>query len=295
MVRVTGLYRVAIQVPNLDAVVGFYRDLWGMRLLDAKKGVARFASRGKSYADFVVVEGAESGSRLDHIAFTVADKAALDALLARAAEEGMTVDQPVDTGDADAGERWSAVLRDSGGNKVRLVVPAVTGAAEKAIDAAAGPRKIGHVVLWAQQVDAMERWYRQLGLMVSDRTKAGMSFLRCNTDHHTLALIGHPTLTGLQHIAFEVETLDAVMRQLGRLKKAGVSCIWGPGRHGPGNNIFTYYQDPAGTTIEYYAELEQVPVSDEPPAVRYWGPEHSGDVWGLAGPPPPVFRGQTPS
>lgn len=293
MVRVTGLYRVAIQVPNLDAVVEFYRDVWGMHLIDVRKGIARFASRGKSYADFLVGEGARS--QLDHIAFTVADKATLDALLARVAEDGVSVDQPVEKGDADSGVRWAAVLRDCDGNKVHLVVPAETGAVAEAAGAQAGPRKIGHVVLWAQQVDAMERWYRQLGLMVSDRTKAGMSFLRCNTDHHTLALIGHPTLKGLQHIAFEVETLDAVMRQLGRLKKAGVSCIWGPGRHGPGNNIFTYYQDPAGTTIEYYAELEQVAVSDEPPAVRYWGPEHSGDVWGLAGPPPPVFRGQTPS
>jgi catechol 2,3-dioxygenase-like lactoylglutathione lyase family enzyme len=151
-------------------------------------------------------------------------------------------------------------------------------------------RKLGHVVLWTPNPAPMEEFYNWLGFQVSDRTVRGMSFLRCNADHHTLALV-KGNRSGLQHIAFDGESIDNVMRTFGRLKAAGVPCIWGPGKHGPGGNIFTYYKDPAGTVIELYADLEQVPDSDDPVEVKFWGAEHKGDVWGSAGPVPPEFMG----
>jgi hypothetical protein len=116
--------------------------------------------------------------------------------------------------------------------------------------------------------------------------------MRCNTDHHSVAFVDSDGRTGLQHIAFDVGTLDGVMRQKGRLAEAGVECIWGLGRHGPGNNLFTYYLDPAKNCIEFYGELEQIPDASIPPEPRFWGPEHKGDQWGLAGPPPSSFTGQ---
>ena len=45
------------------------------------------------------------------------------------------------------------------------------------------------------------------------------------------------------------------MRALGRMRRAGHDTIWGPGRHGPGGNVFCYFIDPAGNVIEYTAEL----------------------------------------
>src|SRR5215470_1044091 len=59
-----------------------------------------------------------------------------------------------------------------------------------------GLRKIGHVVLNVTDLDASVRFYTEvLGLMVSDRypdsmVPGGMVFLRCNTDHHGVALVG---------------------------------------------------------------------------------------------------------
>jgi len=34
------------------------------------------------------------------------------------------------------------------------------------------------------------------------------------------------------------------MRGIGRLKDAGFETFWGPGRHGPGNNVFAYFVAP---------------------------------------------------
>ena len=57
-------------------------------------------------------------------------------------------------------------------------------------------RKIGHVVLNVSDLAAAERFYTEvLGFEVSDRypetmVPGGMLFLRCNTDHHGVALVG---------------------------------------------------------------------------------------------------------
>ncbi len=33
--------------------------------------------------------------------------------------------------------------------------------------------------------------------------------------------------------------------------------IWGPGRHGPGNNLFVMFDDPEGNHVELSAEMER--------------------------------------
>ncbi len=34
--------------------------------------------------------------------------------------------------------------------------------------------------------------------------------------------------------------------------------LWGPVRHGAGNNIAAYFLEPAGSVVEYYADMEQI-------------------------------------
>ena len=43
---------------------------------------------------------------------------------------------------------------------------------------------------------------------------------------------------------------------------------WGPGRHGPGHNLFTYHRDPDGNVIELFTQLDSM--IDE--AKGYWEP-----------------------
>jgi catechol 2,3-dioxygenase-like lactoylglutathione lyase family enzyme len=119
------------------------------------------------------------------------------------------------------------------------------------------PVRLSHVVLNSANVDAAERFATgTFGFRVSDRTRH-MTFLRCNNVHHCIAY-ARAGYASLNHIAFEMADTDAVMRGIGRLRDAGYPCVWGPGRHGPGNNVFGYFVGPHGGLVEYTAEVEQV-------------------------------------
>jgi catechol 2,3-dioxygenase-like lactoylglutathione lyase family enzyme len=152
------------------------------------------------------------------------------------------------------------------------------------------PRKLSHTVLNTTDIDAAMAFYRDvLGFRVSDWSEHQMVFLRCNTDHHSIAFNQAPHAS-LNHVAYEVPSMEHVMRGIGHFRKFGRTQMWGPGRHGPGNNVFCYFQDPAGLVCEYTSDVQQI-VSEETcvPSVWQRTPELS-DLWGTAGPPSPQAR-----
>jgi catechol 2,3-dioxygenase len=59
-------------------------------------------------------------------------------------------------------------------------------------------------------------------------------------------------------MAYEMSDIDGLMRGAGRMKQSGFNIEWGVGRHGPGNNVFTYFVEPNGFVTEYTTDVEQV-------------------------------------
>jgi len=127
-------------------------------------------------------------------------------------------------------------------------------------------RKIGHVVLNVSDLDASVHFYTDvLGLRVSDRypdtmVPGGMVFLRCNTDHHGVALVGgaaRQDKSSLNHFAFEVGTIDEVFRARTWLRKHGVP-IHFEGRRRAGCQLAIEFKDPDGNNLEIYWGLDQI-------------------------------------
>ena len=78
---------------------------------------------------------------------------------------------------------------------------------------------------------------------------------------------------------------DSVMRGMGRMKDNGYPIEWGPGRHGPGNNVFAYFCGPDELPIEYTAEVLQIDDSYVPRKSDYWKfPPGRSDLWGITQP-----------
>jgi 2,3-dihydroxy-p-cumate/2,3-dihydroxybenzoate 3,4-dioxygenase len=144
------------------------------------------------------------------------------------------------------------------------------------------PIRLSHIVLNSADVDEAERFATsQLGLRVSDRTRH-MTFLRCNNVHHCIAY-ARAGYSSLNHVAFEMADVDGVMRGIGRLRDAGYPCVWGPGRHGPGNNVFGYFVGPHGGLVEYTAEVSRVGEDYRVGAPEDWKwPQGRIDHWGVS-------------
>jgi len=143
------------------------------------------------------------------------------------------------------------------------------------------PIQITHAVINAVERERSERFAVDvLGFQVSDRTRH-MTFVRCNRKHHCVAY-AHAEFPSLNHVAFEMRDIDAVMRGFGRMRDAGIGSVWGPGRHGPGNNVFGYFIAPFGGVIEYTTEVSEVGDDYKVGGPEDWKwPEGRIDHWGV--------------
>ena len=128
-------------------------------------------------------------------------------------------------------------------------------------------QKIGHVVLNVTDMDRSVKFYTEvLGMKVSDVYKedmmpGGMVFMRFNSDHHGVALVGgmeEPSKSiELNHFAFEVGTLDEVLRAAIHLHNHNVQVDF-EGRRRAGVQIAVEFRDPDGHRLEIYWGLDQV-------------------------------------
>jgi catechol 2,3-dioxygenase-like lactoylglutathione lyase family enzyme len=147
------------------------------------------------------------------------------------------------------------------------------------------PHSICHVVLNTTRMDDTIGFYTNiLGFRISDWSENQMVFLRCNSKHHAIALNRAPHAS-LNHIAYLVSNVDEVMRGMVNMRKHGFEPGWGPGRHGPGNNIFCYFKEPLEYVVEYTSDIDYIQdEASHQPKVWPRTPELI-DRWGTAGPP----------
>lgn len=144
-------------------------------------------------------------------------------------------------------------------------------------------RKLGHVVLNVTDLDAAERFYTGvLGLEVSDRyppsmVPGGMLFLRCNTDHHGVALVGGATplaKSTLNHFAFEVGSPDEVFRARDWLREQKVPIVF-EGRRRAGCQLAVEFRDPDGNNLEIYWGIDQIGTDQAARPASEWRQAHT--------------------
>ncbi len=74
-----------------------------------------------------------------------------------------------------------------------------------------------------------------------------------------------------------------MMRGIGRLRDHGFTAAWGPGRHGPGANVFAYFIAPFGAVVEFSTAVEKVPPDYRVGAPEDWTwPPGRIDQWGMS-------------
>ncbi len=281
---VRGVRSVELVASNLEEASRFYESVWGLKPIELRNNAQYF--RGTARYHHVLALHAGAQPAVVRIVFDVADQAAVDALHQKISAAGGKPNAPAKL--TTAGGGYGFGCKDPDGRNLAFVCAAADHG--DAADETDRPSKIVHVNLNARDFDASLAFFTgALGFRVID-DNAPLWFLHCaNTDHCSIVLCktGLPTLN---HIAFDMPESDSVMRGIGRMKDNGYPIEWGPGRHGPGDNVFAYFCGPDEVPLEYAAEVLQIDDSYQPRPSDYWKfkPGRS-DQWGITQPRSPRY------
>jgi catechol 2,3-dioxygenase len=263
------LHHLQLQSPDPEKLAAFYGDAMDMSVEKLPDG--RWHCFGPQ-RHMLFAKGQAKG--FDFAAFGCRDVDGLAELRERATSEGLS---PSDMASPLFTDAFS--VRDPDGNDV------VFGLARDGADEGQGVRgPLQHVTLATFDVGAIENFYAgKLGFLVSDRVvneQGGIAtcFMRSNHEHHTLACF-LSSRKGLDHHSYEAGEWDTIRDWADRFAGRDIRLMWGPGRHGPGNNLFIFIEDPDGNWIEVSAELEVI--RDRP--VKHWPHgERTLNLWGNA-------------
>jgi catechol-2,3-dioxygenase len=271
MRRITHLRRVGITAEDPVALARFYEAVWGLHKVGEQNGAVYLRGTGDEHHILAIYPSERSTVR--SISLGLPDRDSVDeAHRELSTRRGVTVVDPPATID-EPGGGYGFRLADVDGRLIELsAADVVVQPVAEPLDRKAliRPTKISHVVLNSTQVGVLSELLTDvLGLRLSDET-GHMAFFRCNTDHHSVALARAPHAS-LNHVAFEVPTQDDVLRGIEHMRGHGIPTIWGPGRHGPGDNVFAYFKAPNSQVIEYTSEVQQIEGDEYVP--RFWEPK----------------------
>jgi catechol 2,3-dioxygenase-like lactoylglutathione lyase family enzyme len=282
---ITHLRHIDLAVPDHDKQLDFFTGAWGLKAQHGEKGLTFLAAEG-SPEQYVVRLRQAADKRIDLIAFGAASAADVDTLAGRLAAAGVQLVGEPGTMKTPGGG-YGFRFFDNEGRTVEVSSDVEIRQHRKIEEGESIPVRLSHVVINSADPDATRAFYEaHLGFALSDTLMHPhmgqmMWFMRINSWHHSLAIARcpHPSL---HHASFELRGIDEYMRGTGRLLRAGVEKIWGPGRHLAGNNTFSYFLDPHGNTVEYTTELERIDEDTWHPHLYDFTRPEVADQWGTA-------------
>ena len=268
---------VSMLTRDLSASVRNAVDMFGLHETEATGRKAFITAQNRHHE--LVYRQADVDA-LDHVGLGVDNLAELEAIRAKVDRGGYKIvsEQPIEDyieqGFAFVGPEgytWQIYVNDKSRDYTMLKRGSL--AADR----------LGHVNIKSRDAVAMRDFFAKVfDFRVSDAIGIDNFFMRCNNDHHGVAIFSSTEL-GLHHHAWQAGSIMDLARLGDRLARQGARLAWGPVRHGAGDNIAVYYVEPNGAVIEYYCDMETIRDKDRPvrtfdPEDLYWINQWDGQV-----------------
>jgi catechol 2,3-dioxygenase-like lactoylglutathione lyase family enzyme len=289
---------VALRVPDVDASVEFAVDTLGMHEVERIDGRAYlthaspYPSLGDACGHHAIeyISGPEAA--FDHVGMLVRDRQDLDEVGANAQAAGGTILEH----DFDEPGLAGAIRFAAPSGQVFEVHTAMEQVNRSYTPRGLRTRRLGHVTFAARDLAGLTQFLVDaLGFEVSDQVSNddGLlgTFARCHYEHHTLGAVLSP-IDGLHHIALEALSSTEIGLLGDHLVRTGRQFIWGPARHGVGDNIAAYVTGPDGIVVEIYSDMMRIMGEWEP---RSWtaGPDVA-NMWSPPADLEPLMTAEIP-
>lgn len=276
---------VAVETANPAGVVEDAINIVGARVIEETDDRIILSANSRR-AEFVVYKAASSALR--RIGLETIDADAVDEIERRAIAAGLKLLSK--TPSLPFIEK-SVTIEGSEGHVYEAHTPVPMDQPLRYHGPGVHPKCVDHINLtaldpqsWAEEMNAV------FGLLLSERTTGyELNWMRgADGRHHTLACV-KSVGPGIHHLSWEFNSFqdfknlgDAMIPESRRL-------VWGPGRHGAGENLFLYFRDKGDFLIECIAEMEVI--YDENAPVKIADPGENLSNWKVVnqwGAPPPI-------
>ena len=267
------LHHLALESPDPERLADFLATALRMRCERPPGGGAVLAGRDR----LIVVEpGPAPAAR--HVAY------GLDGPRRVADLEARFTDRGVSTEPAESPFLEPGAFRVSAPDGIALLfgTPADPSPAP---DGGGLSGRLQHVVFRSPDPEPLLSFLvDEAGFVLSDRVEdddRGLTagFVRSDPEHHSFAAF-RASRPAFDHFALEADGWNDLRDWADHFSALHIPIWWGPGRHGPGNNLFLMIRDPDGNRIEISAELEHM--NHDAPHRVWPQEERTLNLWGTA-------------
>ena len=272
---------IILATPEPEASADDLSSIAGLRITKRNpQGV--YLSSNARQCEVAYLHGSKAGVRA--IGLEAVDADAVKEIERRARTEGIKIldDRPLLSG-VECAVRFATPM----GPIFEVHTPIERRRAEPALmTTGRRVRRLEHVNLRVSDPKAFsELATKLLEMKLSDRTEnyERAWYRAADGFHHTFA--AGPG-SGIHHYAFDAYSVLNLVEVADDLVARGRSLLWGVGRHGPGNNIFSYYRDPNGCVVEVSWGMERIDcdLSHQPGVWPFGGKRNVLDLWGSTPP-----------
>ena len=243
------LHHIGIESKNPEKIARFYSKTMKMNIISSKKNAWHCLGPNRL---LIFLEG--ESQKLSFAAFACFEEHDLNQIKKRVLKEGLNLK----SFDSLYLKKGAFSLLDPDGTVIVFGIPLQVELVNSSFHA-----PLQHLTLQSTDLLRFIDFYQvKLGFAISDRVinKEGIittCFMRSNSEHHSLACFKSDKAV-MDHHSYEVGDWNLIKDWCDHFSTLGIKLFWGPGRHGPGNNLFVFIQDCDGNKIELSAELEIV-------------------------------------
>lgn len=246
MIELIDVRYARMGTADLEGAVRFATEIVGLETVRREDG--RVYLRGDDRDHNVVYF---NGDPKDHVlGFELADEQGLEDAIAELKAADIPHRRGTDAECADRRVTDFVSFQDPTGNWFDLVVRPFHGTRRYFPTRDAGITEFSHVGLRTSNAPRDEAfWTTHFNIHANDWIGPA-PLLSFDAVHHRIALFPADS-PGIQHLNFQVASIDDVMRSYYFMRDRQVHIVFGPGRHVTSGAMFLYFEGPDGMVYEY--------------------------------------------